>query len=558
MSPEAFLKEFGHLAETQGGLRQLRSLLRLLAVTGRLSEREPGDESLEQTLAHAGSLKPQEGTRGRSRGSGSEPVTVRPSVPLPSHWAWTKFVDVAVIQSNLVPPSKYFSHPHVAPDNIEKETGRLLDYRSISEDGVRSSKHLFYPGQILYSKIRPNLSKAVAVDFEGLCSADMYPLLPLIDRRYLLLFILSEPFLKQVVVNDNRVAMPKVNQEQLSEAWVAVPPLPEQKRIVEKVDQLMALCDELEAKQKQKREKAVSLNKAALSAVIHAPDKSRLKSSWSRVQDHFEVLYELPENVKELRQTILQLAVMGKLVRQEAADGDGHSLAEKILAERSELLQSGAIPKTQMPKMDTIELDILRFPACWAVGILDQVAYVVDPNPSHRNPQYVERGFPFISTQEFYGSEGVILDTPRRVSEKTVVEQEERCRFNGRSIAFSRKGTIGKTRLLPSGVRFALLDSLCVVNPYSGVNEKYLNLCLRSPLLCDQLRGQTRGLALPQVSVGRVRQLRVPLPPVGEQIRIAQLVERFTILCDDLEAKLAQHRDQGQRLMRAVVEGLVA
>src|SRR5690606_35360892 len=111
-----------------------------------------------------------------------------------------------------------------------------------------------------------------------------------------------------------------------------LPPLPEQKRIVEKVDQLMALCDELEATQKEKRARAVSFIQAALNAVVHAPDKSKLKSSWSRVQDHFEMLYELPENVKELRQTILQLAVTGKLVRQEAGDEPASELLDRIAA----------------------------------------------------------------------------------------------------------------------------------------------------------------------------------------------------------------------------------
>src|SRR5690606_27250390 len=136
--------------------------------------------------------------------------------------------------------------PHIAPNNIEKGTGRLLPYGTVGEDGVMSSNHLFREGQLLYSKIRPNLSKVVIVDFDGLCSADMYPIRAHIHASFLKLAMLSTVVLAQVTRNDNRLAMPKVNKDQLNQFIVPVPPLGEQRRIVDKFARLMALCDELE------------------------------------------------------------------------------------------------------------------------------------------------------------------------------------------------------------------------------------------------------------------------------------------------------------------------
>ncbi|MDX2055009.1 MAG: restriction endonuclease subunit S [Polyangiaceae bacterium] len=172
------------------------------------------------------------------------------------------------MRTNLVSPGNFLDLPHVAPDNIEKGTGRLLGYRSVREDAVTSSKHRFFPGQILYSKIRPNLSKVVVIDFEGLCSADMYPLNPRIEREYLQLFLLSAAFLEQVVREDNRLAMPKVNQAQLSATRIAVPPLAEQKRIVARVEHLMKLCDDLEAKLRRAEDRASKLVEAVVQELV--------------------------------------------------------------------------------------------------------------------------------------------------------------------------------------------------------------------------------------------------------------------------------------------------
>ena len=103
---------------------------------------------------------------------------------LPSSWVWTQFDDVASVESNLVDPAAHPNAAHVAPNHIESGTGVLLPYTTIAADKVTSPKHLFEPGQIIYSKIRPYLAKAVIVDFSGLCSADMYPVKSWIDARY--------------------------------------------------------------------------------------------------------------------------------------------------------------------------------------------------------------------------------------------------------------------------------------------------------------------------------------------------------------------------------------
>lgn len=156
-------------------------------------------------------------------------------------YAKKRFDEVAIIKSNLVDPAEYQDYPHIAPDNIEKKTGVLLEYHTIAEDGVKSGKHRFYPGQILYSKIRPNLSKVVVVDFDGLCSADMYPIEAIGDTKCLWYFMLSENFLEQASSAGSRSVLPKINQKELSALTVTIPDsIEEQKEIANIIDSLLA------------------------------------------------------------------------------------------------------------------------------------------------------------------------------------------------------------------------------------------------------------------------------------------------------------------------------
>ncbi|WP_194866727.1 restriction endonuclease subunit S [Pseudoalteromonas sp. PPB1] len=195
----------------------------------------------------------------------------------------------------------------------------------------------------------------------------------------------------------------------------------------------------------------------------------------------------------------------------------------KLLKEKRQAVISHAVTKglnSQAPMKDSGVEWLGEVPAHWSVTPLAGVADVIDPNPSHRNPKYTDDGFPFISTVEFTGIDNVEINTPRRVAEETVLEQENRCNFQEGSIAFSRKGTIGAVRILPHGIRFALLDSVCVINCGETVLYEFLYQQCRSSLFESQLGAETRGAALKQVSVGRVRAVKTFTPPLEEQKEI--------------------------------------
>lgn len=227
---------------------RLKDTILQLAVMGKLVPQNPDDEPASELLERIEEEKTRLVKEGKIKKPKKLPPVSEEEKPfeLPEGWEWVKFASVVSFESELVRPEDFQDYDQVAPDSIEKGTGNLLFRRTVKESGVKGPNNRFYSGQILYSKIRPSLSKAIIAEFDGLCSADMYPLRPhTINTEYLLRAILSEPFLIQVRKEENRIKMPKLNIPTLSNFCIPLPPLTEQHRIVAKVDELFGLCDQL-------------------------------------------------------------------------------------------------------------------------------------------------------------------------------------------------------------------------------------------------------------------------------------------------------------------------
>lgn len=144
-------------------------------------------------------------------------------------WQIVSFKECADIDTNMIHDFEgYEDYPHIGIDSIEKETGRLVGYRTIEEDGVISGKYLFTPAHIIYSKIRPNLNKVAMPNFEGLCSADAYPILVkegICNREYFGYTLRSKYFLDYILAFSNRTNLPKVNKNQVESFSLPLPPI---------------------------------------------------------------------------------------------------------------------------------------------------------------------------------------------------------------------------------------------------------------------------------------------------------------------------------------------
>ena len=210
-------------------LKNFRQQILTYAVTGKLTEkwREGNDLNNEFALIKADKHRDY-------------------NYYVPASWTLLSFSNVVTIESNLVNPSEYKDYPLIAPDNIESMTGRILSKPTVAEIAPISPKHYFNKGSLIYSKIRPYLSKIAYVDFDGLCSADMYPLKTKLNIFYLYYYMLSSEFLSFATTAGERIVLPKINQKSLNIIPIPVPSLKEQEEIVNRVQSLFSKLDIVE------------------------------------------------------------------------------------------------------------------------------------------------------------------------------------------------------------------------------------------------------------------------------------------------------------------------
>jgi len=261
---------FDTLFTTEASIDALKQTILKLAVMGKLVPQDPSDEPASELLKRIEQEKAQLVKEGKiKKQKPLQPVSdeERP-FDLPEGWEWVRFGSVINIRAELVKPEKHYNSLQVAPDIIEKGTGKVLSKRTVKESGVKGPNSKFYKNQIVYSKIRPSLSKAFIAEYDGLCSADMYPIDCFINSEYLLKVILSEVFLIQVRAAENRIKMPKLNVDSLSNILIPVPPAKVQSVISDRINEMHISSDLLKSRLQSAQQTQLHLADALTDAAL--------------------------------------------------------------------------------------------------------------------------------------------------------------------------------------------------------------------------------------------------------------------------------------------------
>jgi type I restriction enzyme S subunit len=334
---------------------------------------------------------------------------------------------------------------------------------------------------------------------------------------------------------------PGLSRSDAYEQILCVPPLAEQRRIVAKVDELMALCDRLEAA-RGKRE-AVRDRLAAASLVrLNAPDPETFHADARFALDVLPALTTRPDQIKQLRQTILNLSVRGKLVPQDPKDN-----AVRLPPLRQFAAASGMDDEVFEQTRDSIVL-----PNGWQIAPLAQLSEHIVDCP-HTTPKWTDHGEICIRTNQLR-PRSLDLSEPRYVSPEAYLERIERLEPTADDILYSREGGIlGIACRVPKGVRLCLGQRLMLIRAGTETSADFLEIVLNSPFITDIAKARTTGGAAPRVNMSTVRAYPIPVPPLAEQRRIVAKVDELMALCDRLEASLTTGDDTRRRLLDALL-----
>jgi type I restriction enzyme, S subunit len=344
--------------------------------------------------------------------------------------------------------------------------------------------------------------------------------------------------------------------QELARYGFPLPPVKEQHRIVAKVDQLMVLCDELEARQKAKRETRERLVASALDKLTSARDAAEFDAHWHRLRDHFDLIFDHPSTIQPLRQAVLQLAVEGKLVPQDPSDGSASVIAETVRSERCKVRSRNGKPRrSERARIDGHPFEI---PESWTwIAAEDLTAPgrpirygIIKPGPD------TPGGVPYVRITEMKNGE-IDMSSLRRCRPDHAARFKEATLRTG-DLLISKDGTIGRVAIVPPALEGGnITQHILRYSPSHHINAYYLILSIRSPHCQSWMRGETKGVALQGVNVMDFRQMPIPVPPPAEQGRIVAKVDVLMTQCDELEVKLRQTESASESLLSSTIAHLL-
>ena len=483
MNPAVFFENFELLADAPNGVQKLREMILQLAVMGKLVPQDPNDETASVLLEKIKIEKKRLVKESKTKGSTSISSTDSDQNPyeIPSSWKW-----VTLSECGLINPRNYVSDEKeisfVPMTYISEKYGQNVEKETRKWEEVKKGFTHFAENDVVLAKITPCFQNRKSAVMKGLKNGfgagttELHvfrPLTELISPEYVLIYLKSPDFIYDGIPRmTGSAGQKRVPKDYFSENPFPLPPFAEQKRIVSKIDKLMALCDKLEARRQKKQELQRKLNISALDRMLTAENQEEFEQHWQRICENFDLLYDNLENVEKLRQAILQLAVQGKLVEQNPEDEPASVLIEKIEAEKKELVKEKKIKEI---KVNSIENEDLPFilPDEWIWTMLGNLCLQVSDGP-HYSPNYVSKaeGVPFISARNIK-IDGFELDSAKYVSFEDHEEFCKRIKPEKGDILYTKGGTTGIAKVNDLDFEFSVWVHVAVIRVAKSFIDPY-------------------------------------------------------------------------------------
>ena len=547
------------------GIKKLRELILELAVRGKLVPQDPNDEPASELLKRIAAEKAELVKQGKIKKQKPLPEISEEEKPfeLPEGWEWVTLATVGEIVGGGTPKS---DNPQfwakngikwITPADLYGLKGKYITSgaRDISPAGLsNSSARLMPKGSVLFSSRAPIGYVAIA-DAELSTNQGFKSCVPYIKEsaEYIYYFLLASE--KKIDAEASGTTFKEVSGAIVSKILLPLPPLSEQLKIVSRANELMSLCDQLEQQSLTSLDAHQQLVETLLGTLTDSQNAEELAENWTRISEHFDTLFTTEASVDALKQTILQLAVMGKLVPQDPNDEPASELLKRIAQEKAQLVKEGKIKKQKSLPPISDEEKPFELPEGWEWSYLSDIGILARGRSKHRprnDPTlYADGTIPLVQTGDVARSNGCI-NTYSALYNQLGLSQSKL--WNKGTLCITIAANIADSGILNFDACFP--DSVVGFTPYENeipvLYFHYFMMTIKSTL--EKFAPST---AQKNINIDILSQLFFPCPPLEEFHRIVDKVQNLLSVCDVLRAYIQSAQQTQLHLADALTDAAI-
>lgn len=560
---EVLEQHFDTAFSAPDGIQKLRELILALAMLGKLVPQDQNDSPASELLKSIEAEKKRLVKERKLKAPKplSEITASDAPYALPQGWQWVRLGVVgSIFNGNSINASEKESKyagadglPYIATKDVGYGFDPLDYDNGICIPLDEAKFRIAHKGAVLICAEGGSAGKKCGLTDRDICfgnklfANELYGQIP---SRFILYAYLSPGFRASFAAAMTGI-IGGVSIAKFVEIPIPLPPLEEQHRIVARIDQLMARCDALEVLRKTRDEKRLAIHTAALSQLLDTTSNDKAESAWAFIALHFEDLYSAKENVTELRKAILHLAIMGKLTEQRKDDRPVSELLEKIKSERSRLNIRGATVKQIDPRKS-----VHSIPDSWAILPLDAIL-IFGPTNGY-SPKAVDYETKVKSLTLSATTSGVFKGEHSKFIADDIPASSDLWLQDG-DVLVQRGNTIEYVGVpaIYRGERNTYIypDLMMKLRVSTELDCDYVCFAMSAAPSRDFLRERASGTSgtMPKINQKTLSSLPIPIPPIEEQRRIVEKINKLMQQCDRLEKQIDAANLKKSELLNAVM-----
>ena len=544
------------------GIKKLRELILELAVRGKLVAQDPNDEPASVLLERIVAEKAELVKQGKIKKTKTLPKISEEEKPfeLPEGWEFGRLGNIGESNIGLTYSPKDISDsgiPVLRSSNIQNNKIDLGDLVRVNLE-IKDSAQIFDGDLLICAR---NGSKALVgktARFYDIGEKTAFGAFMAVFRSQVNSYIevfLNSPVFRRFLDGVSTTTINQITQSNLIATIAPIPPLAEQHRIVAKVDELMALCDQLEQQTESSLDAHQTLVQTLLDTLLQSANAEELEQNWQRLSAHFDLLFTTEQSIDQLKQTILQLAVMGKLVPQDPNDEPASELLKRIAAEKEELVKQKKIKKQKpLPPISDNEKPF-QLPKGWEWCRADDICYGITSGSTPPKTEFSDgEGIPYLKVYNIRNQKIDFEYQPQFVNESYHMTKLARSILKPGDVVMNIVGPpLGKIAIIPSTYdEWNCNQAIVFFRTIDSRLRFYIYQYLVAGVFLNSI--ELIGTAgQDNISVTKSRSIVIPMPPLPEQNHIVAKVDQLMALCDQLKAKLADSKTTQLNLADALV-----